>query len=68
MRGRPCKTDGSPGERARREKERMRKRDYLKRRALGQKMLRGRPKKLSVAAEKTDLELVTWLVIKSDQP
>lgn len=35
----------------------MRKREYLKRRALGQKMLRGRPKKLSVAAEKTDLEL-----------
>jgi hypothetical protein len=54
-RGRPRKTDGSPGAQKRRERDRTRKREQLERLALGQNRKQGRPRK-QVAAEPTDLE------------
>ena len=63
--GRPCKQDGSPATRARREKARIKKREQLQRAALGQNRPTGRPPKQQmiscrqpdqVAAEATDLD------------
>lgn len=63
--GRPCKLDGSPATRARREKARIKKREQLERAALGQNRPTGRPPKQQmiscrqpdqVAAEATDLD------------
>ena len=65
--GRPCKQDGSPATRARREMARIKKRGQLERRALGLNRPTGRPPKQQknscprpdpVAAKATDLDKV----------
>ena len=77
--GRPCKQDGSPATRARREKARIKKREQLQRAALGQNRPTGRPPKQQtqmislaqpdqVAAEATDLDQISSSRLNSTAP
>ena len=66
MRGRPRKLDGSPRTEAWREKERARRQEQFRRKALGQSRHCGRPSKRGAAPEATKPDLVADQVAEPD--